>query len=475
MIISIKTKHISYQRYSNFSPKNKKSGKKILNIGITILIYFINILLVFKKIISAFFVLVLWRPLSFIGRIIFYKIVVRAYSSYLTTLKKLGWKGFQKDGMAFLFSQKLVHLVVVFITVSLVFINLTSNNRAQAYADKAQQTILADLIKGEFSDFEEDEQLIVETFDREAVITPLQQSYLDNLTTVRPQPKVSYKNEAGEEETVETDSGIVKPDITSTQITKRTRKDIIDYTIQPGDTISTIAEKFEVSVSSILWENDLSTYSIIRPCDVLRILPVSGVVHKVVSGENLSSIATKYNVEPEKILEFNEIADASNLQINDRLIIPGGTKTTYKAYEPKTYTGYSAIKDIVKGEDAEPVAGNKMNWPTDGHIITQYYSWRHTGLDIANKLGTPLYAADAGTIEVAGWGTGYGNQILINHGGGKKTRYAHLSEFFVEKGDKVSKGQTIGAMGSTGWSTGPHLHFEVIIDGKKYNPLNYIK
>ena len=96
-------------------------------------------------------------------------------------------------------------------------------------------------------------------------------------------------------------------------------------------------------------------------------------------------------------------------------------------------------------------------------------------MDIAAKTGTAIYAADAGTVESVGWGTGYGNQIVINHGGGKKTRYAHLSKFYAKKGDIVSKGQTIAAMGSTGWSTGPHLHFEVIINGRKYNPLNYIR
>ena len=125
--------------------------------------------------------------------------------------------------------------------------------------------------------------------------------------------------------------------------------------------------------------------------------------------------------------------------------------------------------------NAAPTAGNKMNWPTVGHRITQYYTWKHYAVDIANKTGTPIYAADSGEIEVAGWGTGYGNQILIDHGGGKKTRYGHMSKFYVKKGDKVTKGQAIGEMGSTGWSTGPHLHFEVIINGVKQNPLNYIK
>jgi len=116
-----------------------------------------------------------------------------------------------------------------------------------------------------------------------------------------------------------------------------------------------------------------------------------------------------------------------------------------------------------------------MIWPTQGYRITQYYSWRHFAVDIANKRGTPIYATDTGVIQYVGWSIGYGYNIIIDHGGSKKTRYAHLSKFYVKTGQKVGKGESIGAMGSTGWSTGPHLHFEVIINGRKHNPLNYIR
>jgi len=165
----------------------------------------------------------------------------------------------------------------------------------------------------------------------------------------------------------------------------------------------------------------------------------------------------------------------SSLQVGQKLIIPGGRKITYSSYKPERYSGISVLRDLVKPTDAKPIGGTKMNWPTVGYRITQYYSWRHYGLDIANKTGTPIYAADAGTIELVGWGKGYGNQVVINHGGGKKTRYAHLSKIYVGRGQSVGKGESIGAMGSTGWSTGSHLHFEVIINNSKYNPLNYLR
>lgn len=397
---------------------------------------------------------------------------------YLSLIKKLGWSGQTSNIVLFFFKHKFVHILVIVITALLLFINLTTKTRAEDLNNMAQNTILADLIKSEFGDFEEDEQFIVESFDREATISAVQQTYLDNLSSVRVQPRASLDEEEDDEENLQTIQGgstIVKPDMVSTQLTKRKRTENIVYTVKSGDSISTIAEEFEISASTIMWENNLSAYSIIRPGDQLTILPVSGITHKVTSGETLSSILNKYDIKEEDLLAYNKIDDASKLSVGQTLLIPGGKKVNYVQPESTKTTGYSAIKEFVKAPNAPAASGNMMNWPTEGHRITQYYSWRHYGLDIANKIGTPLYAADAGTVEQAGWGTGYGNQILIDHGGGKKTRYAHASQLFVKVGDKVSKGETIAAMGSTGWSTGPHLHFEVIINGTKYNPLNYIK
>ena len=424
---------------------------------------------------AAFFVFLVKKPVVFLFDKVLIKIIVKIYRIYFGILRKLGWSKTKDNIFTFVFNQKMVHVLVVLITITLVFINFTTKTRAGGLTEKAHNTILADLIKGEFSEFEEDEEFIIETFDKESVITPLQQTYLDSLTSVKVQSRVTMEDiEEEEEQLIQDGASIVKPDIATTQKSIKPRTETETYEVLPGDTISTIAEKFGISVSTILWENGLSAYSIIRPGDELDILPISGITHAVKSGETVSSIAKKYKVEEIEILETNKLTSADKLQISQNLIIPGGRKVT-TSYKPKTYTGISAIKEIAKAPGATPVAGNKMNWPTEGSRITQYYSWRHYGLDIANKTGTPIYAADSGTVESIGWGKGYGNQIVINHGGGKKTRYAHLSKFYVAKGEKVTKGQTIGAMGSTGWSSGPHLHFEVVINGKKYNPLNYIR
>jgi len=443
-----------------------------------------------QKVLGAFLVSGLLLPGCKVADWFFHSVVVKVYGRYLTLCSRLGWQGLNRSPFAFLFNQKLVHFLVIFITLLLASINLSAKTRAESPAQKAGSTIIASLVESEFSGFQEDSQLIVETFDRDAVITQEQQKYLSNLGSFRPQPRATFKKEQ------ETDkkgmlgkngssalSGdkLAGSDSPEKEEKVPEREETVTYTVQPGDTISTIAAKYGVSVRTILWENDLTAYSIIRPGDKLDILPVTGVSHKVARGESLSSIADQYDISVKKLKEQNKIADATSLQIGQEMIIPGGEKQSSEQQEDTTsqsstrYTGINAIQEIVKPDDKKQVASNKMAWPTSGHRITQYYSWRHHGLDIADSWGTPIYTADAGTVEYVGWGRGYGNQIVINHGGGKKTRYAHLSKFYVKNGDSVKKGQSIAAMGSTGWSTGPHLHFEVIINSVKYNPLNYIK
>lgn len=431
-----------------------------------------------KKFFGLFFVFVLYKPGYFLARFFFYNVVVKLYAAERALFKKLGWNNLGKDFFSFMFHQRLVHVLVVMITVSLLFVNVATDTKAGGLTGSANKTILAGLISDKFDSTYEEEELIVETFDSEAEISAIQQNYLDNLGSFKAQSGIGIVGEdedADQMSTIQGGTAIVKPEIASTKITERERETIVFHKVVSGDSVSTIAQTYGVSVNTILWENNLSAYSIIREGDELAILPMTGVTHKVASGDSLNKLADKYGVDKDKIAVANKMKADDGLKIGEKIIVPEGKKITYTAYAPKTYTGFEAIKDIVKAPSAKPVAGNKMNWPTTGSRITQYFSWRHYAIDIADKIGTPLFAADAGTVELAGWGKGYGNQIVIDHGGGKKTRYAHLSKFNVEKGDVVTKGQTIGGMGSTGWSTGSHLHFEIIINGKKYNPLDYIR
>lgn len=258
------------------------------------------------------------------------------------------------------------------------------------------------------------------------------------------------------------------------------RDEIILHAVQPGESIGTIADKYGISINTILWANNLTTRSYIRPGDQLKILPTSGLIHKIIKGDNLVKIAKLYKAQESEIIKTNKLqANGTDIVIGEELIIPGGTKpqpvVTYKP-PARQYQQLETISAPPASSNASPGSSGYI-WPAGVHHITQYFSWRHTGLDIAGPVGTPLYAAKAGTVirSQCGWNGGYGCHIVIDHGSGMTTLYGHASRLFVAVGDVVEQGQTIAAMGSTGRSTGPHVHFEVRINNKRLNPLTYVR
>ena len=274
------------------------------------------------------------------------------------------------------------------------------------------------------------------------------------------------------------EGAIIAPIITNTDVMPGDRRDKSEtYVVQEGDTISGIAERFGVSSNTILWANNLAWYSTIRPGQQLSILPTSGVAHLIQSGETIAAIAKKYQVDADKIVSYNKLADASDIQKGDTLIVPGGVKpSTIAAVVPQSRNLPSVIKDIfVPSASPDEDSGATFLWPIRSQRITQYFGLRHTGLDISDKSGTPIFAAESGKVERSGWTSGYGYNVVINHGNGFKTLYAHASKLLVSVGDSVGRGQTIALVGSTGRSTGPHVHFEVIQNGRKTNPLNYTR
>ena len=267
------------------------------------------------------------------------------------------------------------------------------------------------------------------------------------------------------------DSTLLNPNLPS-NINSNSRTKVVEYQVEGGDTISTIAEKFSLNVTTILWANKLSSTSTIRPGDKLVILPTDGVLHQVKSGDSVEKIAKYYNTVAEKVLEFNALPDASDINVGEYLIVPDG-KVPAPVIRPTTV----ATRNTVRVPSSSPVpSSGKMLWPNGCSRISQYFGWRHTGVDIACPAGTPILAADDGVVtRVQYLKTGYGHNVMINHGDGVVTLYGHMTTINVKNGDTVKKGEEIGLEGSTGRSTGPHLHFEVRIGGKIYNPLNYIK
>jgi len=262
-------------------------------------------------------------------------------------------------------------------------------------------------------------------------------------------------------------TGVLKPDMTVTK-----REKIIEYTVEGGDVVSTIAEKFDINTQTLLEENNLSYYSIIKPGQVLMILPTDGVSHIVKNGDTIQSIAKLYSAETDQIIKYNKIPNET-IFIDQQLIVPGGSKPR-PATPITTSSRLASVSKIFSPVTSSPSAG--MLWPTSARRISQYYHWRHTGLDIDGDTGDHIWASESGTVTLSTctrWG--YGCYVIVNHGGGKETLYAHFIKLFVKKGQRVDKGQVLGEMGSTGRSTGSHLHYEVRINGARLNPLQYIR
>lgn len=266
---------------------------------------------------------------------------------------------------------------------------------------------------------------------------------------------------------------------TMTQESVKPRRDVVDYTVLDGDTLSSIAKKFSsagnmVDADSIAYLNDFSTDKTLRPGDVIKIPPVSGVIVKVRSGDTIASLAKKYGLpsaQPIVDWPYNTFVndETFSLLAGQMLVIPDG--------RPPEEVPIAPIQVRTQTILSTPFAGGtgRLTWPTNG-IITQNYAWYHNGVDIANSVGTPVLAADSGrVVSVLIENYGYGHHIIVDHGNGMRTLYGHLSGILVNVGDNVSRGQQIGLMGSTGRSTGSHLHFTVFSGSVAVNPLGLLK
>lgn len=250
----------------------------------------------------------------------------------------------------------------------------------------------------------------------------------------------------------------------------RETSSIASYTVEDGDTLSQIAADYGVSVNTILWANNLTIKSTIKPGMTLVILPVSGIQHTIISGETLASLATKYHAQADEIATYNGLASGDTLVAGEKIIIPGGELATTVSTGSATGSSLKqggGLKTIIanpyKGGSGAADNGYYGN-PLPGGILTQgIHGWN--AVDIGAPAGTPIYAAASGIVVVAqangGWNGGYGNYVVLSHANGTQTLYAHMSRVAASMGASVSKGQIIGYVGRTGEATGNHLHFEV--------------
>lgn len=258
-----------------------------------------------------------------------------------------------------------------------------------------------------------------------------------------------------------------------TTIPDRARTEIIQYTAVRGDTIYTIAERFGLQPETIAWSNPRRFVQVLYPGDVLNILPVNGVLHVAIANKTLAEIAAQYKVEPYTIIdsEFNALSGATPNSIpgsGTRIVVPGGIAeeiTWNPGVELDSRTGYvRAFAPGQAGSCGQVAESGGAYWSpplNSNYTFVRGFSAFHTGVDLSASTGTPVYAANSGPVLYSGWNTwGYGNVVVLGHGP-YSTLYGHLNETAVRCGQFITVGQIIGYVGSTGNSSGPHLHFEI--------------
>lgn len=227
------------------------------------------------------------------------------------------------------------------------------------------------------------------------------------------------------------------------------------HKVKSGETLWDIAHQHGLNIDSLIGANNISNMNNIKPGQEFKVLPVKGIIYRVSPGESIASIAEKFEIKKETIMKDNDIKDASTLKIDQKLLLRGA--------KPE----FSYQDRLEK----------KFMYPINTRI-TSYYGPRwgriHEGIDFAAPMGSPIRAVSSGRVVYSGWASGYGKVVIIQHQRGLKTLYAHNSKLLVRLGESVAKGEVITRSGNTGNSTGPHLHFEVQVNGRPENPLNYI-
>jgi len=277
--------------------------------------------------------------------------------------------------------------------------------------------------------------------------------------------------------------GIARKAIPHTFVPERQRLEVITYTLQAGDTIFGLAEQFNLSPYTIVWSNMEPLQGapwLVQPGLTLYIPPVDGAYHTVAAGESIESIAEDYEIEPLALVnDWNGIGLGDSLREGQLLVVPGGTGADFdwEAPAPAPGVGSASYSSGFCG-DVNVTGPGANGWfvlPTGSYAVSGWYfadprNPTHIGLDYRCHLGDAIYSADNGVVVFAGWSGGYGNLVKVDHGNGYVTYYAHLDSIWVSCGQAVYQGSVVGPCGTTGYSTGPHLHYEIRKNGVPQNP-----
>jgi murein DD-endopeptidase MepM/ murein hydrolase activator NlpD len=240
------------------------------------------------------------------------------------------------------------------------------------------------------------------------------------------------------------------------------------HIVRQGETLWDIAGNYGLSTGELAKLNNLANPNILQTGQKLAIFKTEALQHTVNSGDTLWEISRRYGASVNEITSINRISNPNSLTVGQQLVIPINGLPT----------GTKAVAAAAASSSARAASSAQFSWPLVGRITSAFGPRRgsyHHGIDIAASRGAPITAAMAGNVQRAGWIGSYGYAVILDHGNGYKTLYAHASRLFVKRGDRVDKGQRIALVGSTGNSTGPHLHFEVIKNGTHVNPRIYLR
>ncbi|NLC10924.1 MAG: M23 family metallopeptidase [Firmicutes bacterium] len=250
------------------------------------------------------------------------------------------------------------------------------------------------------------------------------------------------------------------------KILKDIENALLTHEVEPGDTLIRLANRYGTSVEKIMRDNHLTNPDYIIVGQKLNILTIEGLLHRVAPGDTLAGLAALYEADAEEIKLYNGLENASNhavLEEGQTLIVPGGRPPARAPLQLSS-----------RGSRQNPPS---FIWPLQGVVSSKYgprWGAFHYGLDIAADYGTVLRAVAAGRVDCIKTGRGYGLYLVLDHGSGWQTLYAHNSRVLVQEEQWVKQGEPIARVGESGNATGPHTHFEVIKDGKKLDPLRYL-
>jgi murein DD-endopeptidase MepM/ murein hydrolase activator NlpD len=234
------------------------------------------------------------------------------------------------------------------------------------------------------------------------------------------------------------------------------------YKVARGDTLSDIAETFNVTLDTVISFNGIRNARSLQPGRILKVPSMSGILYTAKSGDRAASVAAANGVSPERVAEVNGLAASEAIEQGRQIFVPDARLASFTLRE---------------------ISGDLFHWPARGWI-SSWYGWRrdpiagvrsfHNGIDIGVDLGTPVCSAMDGVVSETGYNSGFGNYIIVSHHGGWMSLYGHLQTISVKEGARVSAGQRIAYSGNTGYSTGPHLHFSVFKNGRTVNPFNVL-